>query len=153
MKAFSHKVFIPALAIVALMAFPLATSSRVIAQAATQQFKVGDRVEVDTMWSQHPETSTSWRKGTVVNFYWPEDHFGGLLIKMDEDGREFWHRFVDKQWIRAAQRADAPAANNNQTGNPAAANQTTPDANQTGAVSCPASADLKATPQVAAFKC
>src|SRR5438128_996490 len=117
MKAFSHKIFIPALAItVALMALSLATRSRVIAQAGTQQFKVGDRVEVDTMWSQHPETSTSWRKGTVVNFYWPEDHFGGLLIKMDEDGREFRHRFVDKQWIRAVQGTDAPPAKNNEAG-------------------------------------
>ena len=153
MKAFSHKIFIPALAVaVTLIASSLVASSRVTAQAGTQPFKVGDRVEVDTMWSQHPETSTSWRKGTVVNFYWPEDHFGGLLIKMDEDGREFRHRFVDKQWIRAVQGTDAPPAKNNEAGNQAGANQTTTDTNQTGAVSCPASDDLKGTSQAATFK-
>src|SRR5437764_11236282 len=113
MKTRNHKILIPALVVaVALMALSLVRSSRVNAQAATQQFKVGDRVEVDTMWSQHPEKSTSWRKGTVVRFYDPEDRFGGLIIKMDEDGHEFRHRFVDTQWIRAAQGADAPAAEN-----------------------------------------
>ena len=74
MKTGSHKILIPALVVaLTLMALSLVTSSRVIAQATTQQFKVGDRVEVDTMFSQHPETSTSWRKGTVVKFYSPED--------------------------------------------------------------------------------
>jgi len=153
MKTGSNKILIPELVItVALIALSLTTSSRVIAQAATQQFKVGDRVEVDTMYSQHPETSTSWRKGTVVKFYSPEDHFGGLLIKMDEDGHEFRHRFVDTQWIRAAQGTDAPAAANNKTEDRAGNTQTTTDPVQAGAVSCPASDDLKGTSQAAIFK-
>ena len=119
MKTTSRSLLIPSLVItVALTALTLMTTSRVIAQATTQQFKVGDSVEVDTMFSQHPEKSTSWRKGTVVRFYEPEDHFGGLIIKMDEDGHEFRHRFVDTQWIRTPQGATAPATNNNGTGNP-----------------------------------
>ena len=153
MKTGSHKILIPALVIsFALMVLSLMTSSRVIAQATTQQFKVGDRVEVDTMYSQHPETSTSWRKGTVVKFYSPEDHFGGLLIKMDEDGHEFRHRFVDTQWIRSAQGADAKAADENKPTDLAAPNKTTTDADKTGAVSCPASDDLKGTSKAAVFK-
>lgn len=153
MKTTSYSVLIPALGLaLTLTALSLATSSRVTAQAQTQPFKVGDRVEVDTMWSQHPETSTSWRKGTVVRLYDPEDRFGGLIIKMDEDGREFRHRFVDKQWIRVAQGADPKIADDNNTGNQAGANQPTTGANQTGAVSCPASDDLKGTSQAAIFK-
>jgi hypothetical protein len=148
---------------VALAALSLVASSRVIAQAATQEFKAGDRVEVDTMFSQHPEQSTSWRKGTVARFYDPEDHFGGLIIKMD-DGREWRHRFVDTQWIRVPQGADAAAASKTETaaGNQAAANQaadnqvagnqTTTETAQTGAVSCPASDDLTGTSQAAIFK-
>ena len=67
MKTRNHKILIPALVVaVALVALSLVRSSRVNAQAATQQFKVGDRVEVDTMFSQHPEKSTSWRKGKVL---------------------------------------------------------------------------------------
>src|SRR5438552_12543930 len=125
MKTRNHKILIPALVVaVALMALSLVRSSRVNAQAATQQFKVGDRVEVDTMWSQHPEKSTSWRKGTVLRFYDPEDHFGGLIIKMDEDGHEFRHRFVDTQWIRAVQGTDAKVADDNKPRNQAGANQT-----------------------------
>jgi hypothetical protein len=152
MKTSSYKILIPALIVAAtLMALSLVTSSRVIAQAATQQFKVGDRVEVDTMFSQHPEKSTSWRKGTVVRFYEPEDHFGGLIIKM-EDGREWRHRFVDTQWIRAPQGTDMPAADNNKTADQAGANQTTTDTNQNRAVSCPAPDDLKGTSQAAIFK-
>src|SRR6266446_7633911 len=114
MKTMSHKILIPALVItVALIALSLATSSRVTAQADTQKFKVGDRVEVDTF--QHgnyagSEKNATWRKGTIVKFYRPEDHFGGYVVKLDEDGREMWFRFVDTQWIRAPQGADAPAA-------------------------------------------
>ena len=103
-------------------------------------------------WSPHPENSTYWRKGTVVRLYDPEDHFGGLIIKMDEDGLEFRHRFVDKQWIRAVQGTDAKAADDNKPGDQAEANQTTPDTDKTGAVSCPASDDLKGTSQSAIFK-
>jgi hypothetical protein len=153
MKRSRHKIFIPVLIVaVTLIALCLVTSSRVIAQAATQQFKVGDRVEVDTMFSQHPEKSTSWRKGTVVRFYEPEDHFGGLIVKMDEDGHELRHRFVDTQWIRSAQGTDAKAADDNKTGDEAGAKQATTDANQTGTISCPASDDLKGTSQAAIFK-
>jgi hypothetical protein len=65
MKTGTYKIIIPALVVAAtLMALSLVTSSRVIAQANTQQFKVGDRVEVETNSSQHPENSTYWRKGT-----------------------------------------------------------------------------------------
>ena len=153
MKTGSCKILIPALVITAtLMALSLVTSSRVIAQAATQQFKVGDPVEVDTMFSQHPEKSTSWRKGTVLRFYDSEDHFGGLLIKMDEDGHEFRHRFVDTQWIRTPQGTDAPAAANNKTEDQAGNTQTTTNPVQAGAVSCSAPDDLKGTSQAAIFK-
>ena len=151
MKTSSHKIFIPALVVAAFMALSLATNSRVNAQAATQQFKVGDQVEVDTMFSQHPETSTSWRKGTVVRFYEPEDRFGGLIIKMD-DGREWRHRFVDKQWIRTPQGAEAPAAANTKTEDQAGNAQTRTDPVQAGVVSCPVSDDLKGTSQSAIFK-
>jgi hypothetical protein len=133
------------------MALSLVPSTRVIAQATTQQFKVGDSVDVDTMFSQHPETSTSWRKGTVVRFYDPEDRFGDLIIKMD-DGREWRHRFVDKQWIRPSQGTDAPAAANTKTEDQAGNTRTTTDPVQNGAVSCPASDDLKGTSQAAIFK-
>jgi len=153
MKTSTYKIFIPVIIVaVALIALALATSSRGIAQATTQQFKVGDRVEVDTMFSQHPETSTSWRKGTVARFYDPEDRFGGLLIKMDQDGQEFRHRFVDAQWIRAAPGTDAPAAANNKTEDQAGNTKTTTDADKTGTVSCPAADDLKGTSQAAIFK-
>jgi len=152
MKTSTYKIFIPVIIVaVALIALALATSSRGIAQATTQQFKVGDRVEVDTMFSQHPETSTSWRKGTVARFYDPEDRFGGLIIKL-EDGREWRHRFVDKQWIRTPQGTDAPAADNNRTTELAAPNQTTADTDKPGADSCPASDDLNGTSQAAIFK-
>ena len=147
MKAFNLLIIA-----VALMALSLATSSRVNAQAATQEFKAGDRVEVDTMFSQHPEKSTSWRKGTVVRFYDPEDHFGGLIIKMDESGHEWRHRFVDTQWIRSAQGGDAPPADNKLTGDQTGTNENTNDAGKTGTVSCPASDDLKGTAQAAVFK-
>src|SRR6266850_3332284 len=152
MKTSSYKTLIPALVItVALMALSLAISSRVIAQGDTR-FKVGDRVEVDTMFSQHPETSTSWRKGTIIRLYDPEDHkFGGFIIKMD-DGREWRHRFIDTLWIRAPQGTDAPAADNNKIGDQAGANQTTTNTDKTGTVSCPASDDLKGTSQSAVFQ-
>ena len=151
MKTSTNKTLISAVVItVALVALSLMTSSRVIGQATTQQFKAGDRVEVDTMWSQHPETSTSWRKGTVVRFYEPEDRFGGLIIKMDEDGHEFRHRFVDKQWIRTVQGTDPKAADDNKPTDQGGPNQTTTD--KAGTVSCPASDDLKGTSQAAIFK-
>ena len=152
MKTMSHKILIPALVItVALIALSLATSSRVIAQGDTR-FKVGDRVEVDTMFSQHPETSTSWRKGTIIRLYDPEDYkFGGFIIKMD-DGREWRHRFIDTQWIRAPQGTDAPTADNNKAIDQARANQTTTDAGKTGTASCPTSDDLRGTSQAAIFK-
>src|SRR5207253_2963568 len=125
---------------------------RVTAQAGTQQFKVGDRVEVDTMYSQDPAKSVSWRKGTIVKLYNPEDRFGGYIIKADEDGHEMRNRFVDTKWIRAVQGTDAKAAGNNKSGDQAGANQTTTDTDKTGAVSCPASDDLKGTSQAAIFK-
>jgi hypothetical protein len=152
MRTTSYSVLIPALIVtVALTALSLVTSSHVIAQGDAR-FKVGDRVEVDTMFSQNPEKSTSWRKGAIIRLYDPEDtRFGGFIIKMD-DGREWRHRFVDTQWIRAPQGTDAPAADNNKTGDQAGANQTTTDTNQTGIVSCPPSDDLTGTSQAAVFK-
>ena len=156
MKTSSHKIFIPALVVgVTLMALSLVASSRANAQGETHQFKVGDRVEVDTNYtagSSDPKKSMYWRKGTIVKLYAPEDRFGGYILKMDEDGREFRNRFVDTQWIRAVQGTDAPAADNNKAGDQAGANPTTNATNQNGAVSCPASDDLKGTSQAAIFK-
>jgi hypothetical protein len=112
-------------------------------------------VEVDTF--QHgnyagSEKNATWRKATVIRLYNPEDRFGGYIVKVDEDGHEMRLRFVDTQWIRAVQGTDAPAVNNNETENQAGANPTTNTANQNGAVSCPASDDLKGTSQAAIFK-
>ena len=156
MKTSSHKTLIPALVVaVALTALALVTSSRVTAQGETHQFKVGDRVEVDTNYtagSSDPKKSIYWRKGTVIKFYRPEDHFGGYIVKMDEDSREVWVRFVDTQWIRAVQGTDAPAAANNKTEDQAGNTQTITDPVQAGTVSCPASDDLKGTSQAAVFK-
>src|ERR1051326_403992 len=173
MKKKTDRAFISAfVATVALTTFFLVTASRAVAQNETPQFKVGDRVEIDTMFSQHPEQSTSWRKGTIVRLYDPEDtRFGGFIIKMD-DGREWRHRFIDTQWIRPPQGTDAPAADKNKTGDQAepnqtkagtpvtnineagtqTANQNTADTPQTGAVSCAASDDLSGTSQAAVFK-
>ena len=50
------------------------------------------------------------------------------------------------------QGTDAKAADDNKPGDQAEANQTTPDTDKTGAVSCPASDDLKGTSQSAIFK-
>jgi hypothetical protein len=163
MKTTSHTVLIRALVVtVALTALFLVTSSRVIAQGETPQFKVGDRVEIDTNYTaggaDRIAKSISWRKGTIIRLYDPEDHrFGGYILKMDEDGHEWRNRFIDTQWIRAAQGTDAPAANNpaannNETGNQPGAVPTTTDTNQTGTVSCPPSDDLTGTSQAAVFK-
>ena len=148
MKTRSYKILIPALVLAAtLIALSLVTSSRATAQGDAR-FKVGDRVEVDTF--QHgnypgAEKNATWRKATIVRLYNPEDRFGGYIVKVDEDGREMRLRFVDTQWIRARQGADAPAAANNKT-------QTITDPVQAGTVSCPASDDLKGTSQAAVFK-
>src|SRR5436190_16358224 len=145
MKTTSYGVLIPALVItVAFAALSLVASARVTAQGDTPHFKVGDRVEVDTF--QHgnypgAEKNATWRKGTIVKLYNPEDRFGGYIVKVDEDGHEMRLRFVDPQWIRAPQGTDAPAADTNRTGDQAAANPTTTDTDKTGSVSCPPSDD------------
>ncbi|PYS23772.1 MAG: hypothetical protein DMF72_08270 [Acidobacteria bacterium] len=155
MKTRSYKILIPALVLAAtLIALSLVTSSRATAQGDAR-FKVGDRVEVDTF--QHgnypgAEKNATWRKATIVRLYNPEDRFGGYIVKVNEDGREMRLRFVDTQWIRAPQGADAPAAANNKTEDQTTNTQTTTDPVQAGAVSCPASDDLKGTSQAAIFK-
>ena len=114
MKTTSFRVLIPVLVVaVTLIALSLVASSRATAQGDTHQFKVGDRVDVDTF--QHgnypgAEKNATWRKGTIVKLYNPEDRFGGYIVKVDEDGHEMRLRFVDPQWIRAPQGTDTPAA-------------------------------------------
>ena len=67
MKTTSFRVLISAFVVtVALTALSLVASTRATAQGETHPFKVGDRVEVDTMYSQDPAKSVSWRKGTIV---------------------------------------------------------------------------------------
>jgi len=120
MKTTSFRVLIPVLVVaVTLIALSLVASSRATAQGDSHQFKVGDRVDVDTF--QHgnypgAEKNATWRKGTIVKLYNPEDRFGGYIVKVDEDGHEMRLRFVDPQWIRAPQGTDAPAADTNRTG-------------------------------------
>jgi hypothetical protein len=153
MKTSRHRLFIPLfIVVVTLIALSGVTGSRVIAQGEAPKFKVGDRVDIDTMYSQDPSKSTSWRTGTIVKLYNPEDHFGGYIIKMDEDGHEARNRFVDTKWIRAAQGNGATAADNNKTADQAGANQTTKGTDNTGTVACPASDDLKGTSQASIFK-
>jgi hypothetical protein len=90
----------------AVSALPLVANSRVSPQGETRQFRVGDRVEVDTfMAGTYPgsEKYATWRKGIIVRLDKPENRFGQYVIKLDEDGSEFRVRFVDKQWIRGPQ--------------------------------------------------
>ena len=87
--------------------FMFAASSAASAQGP--QFKVGDRVEVDTLQSStNPEKSFYWRGGTVTSIGDPNGHFGYYVIKIDDGGTRSI-RFIDTQWIRAA--AAAPGEN------------------------------------------
>jgi hypothetical protein len=70
------------------------------------QYKVGDKVEVDTLYtSTHPEESKWWRGGTVTGIVDPESPYGHYVVKLDMDGRETTYRWADPQWIRPAQAA------------------------------------------------
>jgi hypothetical protein len=74
--------------VVALAALSLAGGSRVRAQDEERQFKVGDRVEIDTFMRSNPQDPANdkiavWRKGTVVRLHNPEEHFGSYVVKLD----------------------------------------------------------------------
>jgi hypothetical protein len=89
-------------ALAAIVFVILGMSAPISAQNQKPQFKVGDRVEVDTLYTTTPETSTYWRKGTIAAMDDPEMHFGHYTIKLDEPGTDpKIIRFVDTQWIRA----------------------------------------------------
>ena len=133
------------------------------AVAQPQKYKVGDRVEVDTLYTSpqsDPSKSLYWRKGTVTEIYSPESRFGGYVIRMDGDRREYRVRFVDPQWIRPAkgdQAAAQPPAKGNQPqtnaapANPAAANPANGNAGG-GTVSCPPMDNLQGASMDAGFK-
>lgn len=89
----------------------------VLAQNQKPQFKVGDRVEMDTLYSENPEKSEFWQKGTIVKMDDPGEHFGSYTIKLDKDSRVITTRFIDTRWIRQLTGA-----------NDTAGNQTTPEA-------------------------
>ncbi len=92
-------------AMIAAFLFMFAAGSAVLAQGP--QFKVGDRVEVDTLQSStNPEKSFYWRGGTVTSIGDPTGHFGYYVIKIDDGGTRSI-RFIDTQWIRAAAAAAA----------------------------------------------
>ena len=71
--------------VIAGFLFMFAASSAASAQGP--QFKVGDRVEVDTLQSStNPEKSFYWRGGTVTSIGDPNGHFGYYVIKIDDGG-------------------------------------------------------------------
>jgi hypothetical protein len=110
----------------ALVVLSLVGISRVAAQGQAHQFKVGDRVEVDTfMRGDYPgsDKMAKWRTGTVVRLDKPEDRFGAYIVKVDESGGEMRVRFVDSRWIRTPQGADAKAADETKAGGNTRPNQ------------------------------
>jgi hypothetical protein len=107
MKSTDHRVFFSALlATVALLGLALLATSQVTAQRPEVEFKVGDHVEVDTLYSKNPEKSVFWKKGTIVKMDDPKEHFGSYTVKLDQDGSLMTVRFIDTEWIRPAQSAD-----------------------------------------------
>ena len=90
------------LVITAIAGFLLMFAASTAVRAQGLQFKVGDRVEVDTLQSgSNPEKSFFWRPGIITGISDPLNHFGYYIIKID-DGRERNIRYIDTQWIRAA---------------------------------------------------
>jgi hypothetical protein len=108
----------------ALGALFLVADSRVSAQGETRQFKVGDRVDVDTF-SAGSEKYATWREGKIIRLDNPDNRFGAYIIKLDKDGSEFRVRFVDMQFIRAPQETAAKTIDDNKPGDRTEANQTT----------------------------
>jgi hypothetical protein len=107
MKRTNHQVLIFALlATVAFLGLALLATSQATAQRPEIKFKVGDHVEVDTLYtSDHPENSMWWRAGTIVEIVDPESPYGHYVVKLDKDGREMTFRWASPQWIRPAQNA------------------------------------------------
>ena len=98
------------LVITAIAGFLLMFAASTAVRAQGAQFKVGDRVEVDTLQSStNPEKSFYWRGGTITSIGDPNSHFGYYIIKIDEGGTRSI-RFIDTQWIRAGAAATAAAA-------------------------------------------
>lgn len=90
MKSTNRKVLIFALlATTAALGLTLLATSHVTAQGPEIKFKVGDHVEVDTLYSStKPEESMFWRAGTIIKIVDPENRFGHYVIKLDKDGHE-----------------------------------------------------------------
>jgi hypothetical protein len=97
----------------------------VFAQNQIPQFKVGDRVEVDTLYSMNPEKSPFWSNGTIVKTDDPKEHFGSYTIKLDKDGHMMTLRFIDTQWIRLLKETNAGSADKNKAGDGLGGGQTT----------------------------
>ena len=106
MKRPNHRVLIFALlATVASLGLALLATSQVTAQRPEIKFRVGDHVEVDTLYSKNPEKSVFWRKGTIVKMDDLQEHFGSYTVKLDIEGYLMTVRFIDTEWIRPAQNA------------------------------------------------
>jgi hypothetical protein len=134
MKTRTHRMFTLAIVVAVAGTSYLLANSRVSAQGETQ-FKVGDPVETEILKTgTYPgsEKYAIWRKGRVVRLNNPEDRFGGYVIKLDKDGSEFYVRFIDKQWIRAPQGADANVIDDNKPGDRIEPNKTTTETNRSG---------------------
>jgi hypothetical protein len=149
MKSTNRKVLIFALlATTAALGLTLLATSHVTAQGPEIKFKVGDHVEVDTLYSStKPEESMFWRAGTIIKIVDPENRFGHYVIKLDKDGHEMVFRFIDTQWIRPPQNADNQPADKDKQQKEG--NAATPDV---AAIACPAADDLKGESQSAIFK-
>jgi hypothetical protein len=144
-----------ALTYVTFFGVTLLSGSRLAAQQPPIHYKVGDRVEVDTMYTppqMDPSKSTSWRKGTVTEIYSPESRYGGYVIRMDGDRREYRVRFVDPQWIRPAkgEQAGVPPQAPPGANTPGPPTQAAP--NPTGTVACPAMDNFSGTSMDASFR-
>ena len=76
------------------------------------KFKVGDRIEVETLMSSQPEKSGIWRKGTVTKLNDPESPYGTYSIKIDGRDTEVTYSFRNTQWFRALNEPDKNADDN-----------------------------------------
>ena len=96
-----------------LLTLTMFLAGAVFAQNQSPQFKVGDRVETDTLYSSmNPEKSMFWGKGTIVKMDNPEEHFGSYTIKLDKDSQLMTVRFIDTQWIRPLKETNAGETGN-----------------------------------------